>query len=135
MRADQQRVTLTVAGVSYGVFDKKSGGLSDSEELKYRKGGMGPERTFGGPGMTENVTISKIVEGAAGWAEIRALRQQRGRGACTCVVQALDDDGNAIGQPDVYTGILKSVSSPDHDSNSADAAEVTVEISTNESIG
>lgn len=134
MRQDQRRVTLTVDGVSYGVWDTKGGGTVDSEELKHRKGGMGAQRALGGPQTVENLTLAKLVEPEV-WPEIRVLRGRVGKGDCTCTEQPLDDDGNAFGPPDVYTGKLKSVKSPDHDANSADAAMVELEISTNGTVG
>jgi hypothetical protein len=135
MRKDQRRVTVSVAGFAAGVFDTKTGGAIDSEELKHRSGGMGPQKARGGPITVENVTLTREVDQAE-WALMREhFLRGVGKADVTVTDQPLDVDGNAFGQPLVYTGKLKRVMPPEHDANAADLAELEIEISTDGTVG
>jgi hypothetical protein len=134
-REDQYAVTVSVAGVSLGTFDKLSGGELDSEETKYRPGGMGAEVALGGPKTVSNVTVSRIysLDGDHA-ANLASLKAAIGKGAVTITKQPLDADGNAYGSPVVYNGILKNVKLPDHDSQSNDPGMLELEVSTNATV-
>ena len=134
-RSDQYSVSLIVGGTNLGVWDSLSGGTADSDESKHRAGGLGPEKALGGAPTTENVTVARLYDLNRDHANYHWLLGQRGRGSATVVKQPLDLDGNAFGRPVVYTGIVKSVQAPEHDSTSSDPGMITVEISTDASIG
>lgn len=129
-RQDQHAVSLIIDGVNLGIFDTRSGGAAGSEEVKHRPGGMGAQRAHGGPPTIENLTLTReyideIEEPRRLWLEGR-----RGKGRAVVVDQHLDVDGNAFGRPEVFTGILLSVKTPEHDSNSGDLGMLEIEVST-----
>ena len=134
-REDQYAVTVTVNGVSLGTFDKLSGGEIDSEETKYRPGGMGSEVALGGPRTTSNVTVSRIYSLDADHSvNLPTLKASVGKAQVTVSKQPLDVDGNAYGSPVVYQGVLKNVKLPDHDSVSNDPGMLELEVSTNATV-
>lgn len=128
-RADQYAVTVTVDGRAIGTFDTFSGGEVDSEETKYRPGGMAAQVSLGGPVNVGNVTVGRLYDGVRDDELVPWLRSRIGKGAATVTRQPLDTDGNVFGRPWVYTGVLKMLTVPDHDSNSADAAMLELEVS------
>jgi hypothetical protein len=95
---------------------------------------MGPQITLGGSQTVENVTLSKMLDGDEHQAA-KDWFNRRGKATVTITKQPLDVDGNAYGPPTVYTGILKGVNLPDVDAQGSDAAMVSIEVSTNGSIG
>lgn len=128
-RADQYNVTASLDGTSLGTFDKLSGGEIDSEEFKYRPGGMAPQVSLGGSKMVSNVTISRLFIQARDLPLVPTLIARVGKGDVVITKQALDVDGNPFGKPLVYQGKLKTFTPPDHDSESNDAALFTLEVS------
>lgn len=136
-RADTFEVTVHVQNVLHpnkimlncGVWDKRSGGRKDSEELKYPPGGMRPEISLGGRSTTENVTVSRNYRLVRDHQDLSGiLLAGVGKARMTVTQQPLDLDGNAFGRPSVWSGTLKSVSLPEHDSESNDAAMVELEM-------
>lgn len=127
---NQYDVRLTVDGRNLGTWDKKSGGAIDSEETKYRPGGMAPERSLGGVRTVANVTLERLYELARDHDTIPWLISRVGRGACVVTQQPLDVDGNAYGRPITYQGTLKTVTPPEPDSTANDPSMIAVEIST-----
>ena len=128
MRQDQFNVTVKVADRQLGTFSKMSGGEADSEETKFKPGGMAPHLSLGGSREIGNVTVSRL-EDTATLANMKWLIGQVGKAACTVTKQPLDKDGNAYGDPLVYTGVLKTVKPAEHDASSSDASELELEIS------
>lgn len=134
-REDQHQTTVTVDGVPLGVFDTIDGGEADSEETKYRPGGMAEEISLGGRGTISNVTLGRLYELARDHDTIRWLMARRGKARATVTRQPLDVDGNAFGRPFVYTGTVKTVTLPKGDSNSNNAAVWTMVVSTEGNVG
>lgn len=128
-RADTWAVSLFIEGIDFGLFDVKEGGDVDSEETKYKPGGMRPPVTLGGSRTTENVTIRRNYRLGRDHIESDRLFNWAGNANCEVHQQPLDHDGNAWGKPIIYRGKLKRFSPPDHDSNSNDAAMLEIEIS------
>jgi hypothetical protein len=128
MRADQFNVTAVIDGKNLGTFDKLSGGEVDSEETRYRPGGLGKPISLGGAITVNNVTISRLFDLAREQAIIHWLISRAGKGKMTINKQPLDVDGNVYGRPLVYTGKLKQVTPPEHDSESSDAALLELEM-------
>lgn len=142
MRQDQFRVTVSYRNargewIQTGVWDKFSGGEADSEETKYKPGGMGQERSLGGSQTVSNVTVTRLYDIVErdDHTLARTLRAGRGKYLMSVSKQPLDADGNAFGRPDVYTGMLKRVKTPDHDSETSSAGTWELEISSVGSIG
>jgi hypothetical protein len=133
MRQDQWSNTVTIDGQSMGVWDTLSGGGSDSEETKYKPGGMQPEVSLGGSKSIGNLTLSRLCD-RADWGYMSSLMNKTGSAKCVVSRQPLDADGNPWGQPMVYGGILKAVMPGDTDSNSSGAQIWDIEISTEGSV-
>lgn len=134
-RQDQHLTTVAVDGTDLGVFDTFSGGNVDSEETKYRAGGLQPEVALGGSVTVENVTVGRLYQLDRDHNISHWLMSRAGKGRVTITRQPLDVDGNVFGRPHVYTGILKAVTTPDQDSNSSDPSVLELEVSTNGTVG
>lgn len=136
MRTNQFDVTVAVNGRNLGTFDKMSGGAGGSEETKYRPGGMGPEKSYGGRTTRDNITISRVYDQDRNdMVTLRWLDGLRGKAVVSVSRQPLDKEGNRFGKPDVYNGILLSCTPPEHDSNGSDPAMFELTISTFGEIG
>lgn len=133
-RQDQYAVSVAIDGQDTGVWDKMSGGEVDSEELKYRPGGMASQVSLGGSVTVGNVTLSRLYVLDRDHVSVKGWISRVGKAAVTVTKQPLDVDGNAFGQPIVYTGKLKRVTPPEHDSESNDAGMVEIEVSTSGSV-
>jgi hypothetical protein len=131
-REDQYNVTaeVTYAGrtETLGTFDKFSGGEMDSEEAKYYPGGMQQVISLGGRVSVGNVTISRLYDLARDHPLVGWLMGGCGKAAFTVTKTSLTVDATAVEHPLVYTGTLKAVTPPDHDSESNDAALIALEM-------
>mgnify|MGYP000981747695 CR=1 FL=1 len=131
-REDQYNVTVRIEGLAnpnLGTFDTFSGGEVDSEETKYRPGGMAAQVSLGGSKSVGNVTVSRLYDLSRDHPIVAALIALAGRANMTVTKQPLNVDGSASGAPLVYTGKLKAVTPPDHNSESSDAAMIELEMS------
>lgn len=133
MRQDQWSNTVTIDGTPLGVWDTFDGGASDSEETKYKPGGMQPEISLGGSRSFSNLTLSRLLD-RADWEFMRDLMNRTGKATCVVSRQPLDTDGNPWGRPLTYRGVLKAVTPGGTDSNSSDALTWEIEISTEGSV-
>jgi hypothetical protein len=116
------RVTLTVDGRNCGVFSKREGGGTTSDDTKYRRGGGEPKKALGGDVDVDEVKLTGLQE-LVTRDLIKWLRTRVGKGAAVVKEQPLDADGKAWGKPDVWTGKLSGVASAEVDVNGSDAAE------------
>lgn len=132
-REDQYNVTVSASysGTTkdLGTFDKLTGGEIDSEESKFRPGGLKEQISLGGSRSVSNVNVSRLYDlardhGNAGW-----LIGGVGKADVVVTKQPLDVDGNAYGRPIIYKGKLKKFTPPDHDSESSNAAMFELEVS------
>lgn len=128
-REDQFSVSVVVDGRNLGVFDTKTGGEVDSEELKYRPGGMAQQVSLGGFVNVGNVTVGRLFDLSRDLPNVPFLNNRVGKADVNAVVQHLDVDGNPFGKPYSYSGKLKQFTLPDHNSQSSDAALFELEIS------
>lgn len=133
-REDQYSVILSIDGVDYGVWDKMSGGGVESEEVKFRPGGMGSQISLGGSKAVSNITLSRLYSLTRDHPLVPTLMAKAGKGSCIVTKQPLDLDGLAVGIPLTYSGKLMNVTPPDHDSESSDPAMIELEISTDGSV-
>lgn len=132
----QYSVTASVQGYGpLGVFDTMTGGETDSTDTKHHPGAMGPEEPLGGPATTSNVVISRNFKFARDRQLRHQLRPLCGKRNLTIKKQPLDVDGHPIGNPEVFTGVLKRIQTPEPDSDSGDMAMVEIEQSTGELVG
>ncbi|NAZ73853.1 hypothetical protein GTQ99_00210 [Kineococcus sp. T13] len=115
-------------------FDTFTGSGVTSDPVKRRRGGMGPQRAYGAPSSTEDVTVSKPYEDAD--VELRRYMYSRvGKARVVISKQALDLDGNAFGRAEVYTGILSGVTPGEVDSDSNEVEMWEAMISVDGSVG
>ena len=128
-RQDQYAIAVAIDGADTGIWDKKSGGEMDSEETKYKPGGLAGTITLGGSVTPGNLTVSRIFDLNRDLPAVKGWLNRVGRAGVTVTVQSLDVDGNAFGAPIVYTGKLKMVTPPEVDSESSDAGMVEIEVS------
>jgi hypothetical protein len=120
-RSDMWLVTVQVDGVGdLGVFDKRTGGDVDSDEQKYRPGGMAPPVSLGGAVTMNNVVLERNYVLERDHPIIHQLLSLAGIAAISCAAQPLDLNRVPFGRPIVETGKLKNVAWPDHDSTSSD---------------
>jgi hypothetical protein len=129
MRKDQHRVTVIVDGKNLGVFDVLTGGETDSDELKYRPGGMAPVISLGGVVTVGQLIVSRIYKLQRDHLQVHWLLGRVGKGNVVVNKAVLDPDGNVFGKPLVTKGVLKRVTPPEVDSNATgDAAIIELEI-------
>jgi hypothetical protein len=133
MRMDQWSNTVVIDGRPFGVWDTLDGGESDSEETKYRPGGMKPQVSLGGSRSIGNLTLSRLLS-RPDWTYARSLMSRTGQAKCVVSRQPLDTDGNPWGTPLTYRGTLKTVTPGGSDSNSSDAQTWEIVISTEGSV-
>lgn len=126
-REDQYNVSVVVDGVNLGTFDGMTGGEITADSTKFRPGGMGKQKSLGGPVQVENVTVSRNYELERDHNLNPFLIGRIGKGDGTIIKQPLDVDGNAFGKPTVWTGKLQRYALPDHDSESTDAGMLELE--------
>lgn len=135
-RQDQYRVNVSytdAAGKTVKIdesFDKVSGGAVDSEETKYKPGGMQPQISLGGSINVDNVTVSRLYRLDRDLDVVADLKSRVGKGTVTVTKQQLNVDGEDVGTPIVWTGKLKRISFPDMDSESSAAGLFEIEVST-----
>ena len=128
-RQDTYSVGVAIDGVDHGVWDKMTGGEVDSDETKYKPGGMQPEVSLGGSKSVGNITISRLYDLDRDHTVIKTLLSSAGTAEVTVTKQPLDVNAVPYGAPLVYTGKLKQVTPPEVDSESSDAGLVEIEVS------
>jgi hypothetical protein len=127
-RSDQYEVTVTVEGLgALGVFDTFKGGEVDSDEQKYRPGGMGDPVSLGGSVTMGNVTVTRNYKLERDHPIIHTLMSLAGRAIIWAVKQPLDIYKVPYGRPLIYQGKIKMVKAPEHDSTSSDPAMLEIE--------
>lgn len=127
-RQDTYSVNVRIGGTNYGVFDKMTGGEVDSEEFKYKPGAMAPPVSLGGTKTVTNVIVSRLYRLERDHDRAQTLINMTGKASVTISKQPLDVDGNAYGSPIVYTGTLKRVGFPEHDSESNNPGMLEIEV-------
>lgn len=126
-RQENAIITASVDGRVLGVFEDRTGGISDSASTTYPLGGMGKRRALGGRAEVTNVIVVRIfdiqAQGYIGW-----LRGRAGKGVMIVKEQPCDDEGNPEGPLETWTGVLKSVHPNDRKSDGGAAAQLTLEM-------
>lgn len=128
-RQDTFVVRLTIDGVSWGVWDKKTGGDLDSETTTYYPGNMAEQTDLGGRATAQNVTLQRNYDRFDDHDRANILLAGAGKAKCTVGQRPLDENENEYGKTIMWNGRLKRVLMPDVDSESSSAAMVEVEIS------
>jgi hypothetical protein len=126
-REDTWLVSLSVDGRDLEIWDRWSGGEIDSDESKYRPGGMAAEISLGGTRTVGNITLGRDYDYLRDHPLLPWLISKVGAGRATIGRQPLDMNGSPQGAALTYTGTLKTVTPPDIDSMSNDAAILELE--------
>ena len=127
-RQDMFVVRLTVAGNTFGIWDKKTGGELDSEDVKYYPGGMNDVVSLGGRTNPGNITLQRLYDRKDDHDRINTLLNGVGKALVSVSQRPMDLNGQGYGKPVIWTGKLKRVLVPDVDSEATSAALVEVEI-------
>jgi hypothetical protein len=126
-REDTWLITASVDGRDLGVFDTSSGGELDSEESKYKPGGMAGEISLGGTRTYGNLTITRYCDRVRDWPLIKWLAGRGGAGRGAIGITPLSPLGERAGEPLTYSGTLKTTTPPEIDSTGGDAAMISLE--------
>jgi hypothetical protein len=127
-REDTWLVSLSIDGRDLEVWDTLDGGEIDSDESKYRPGGMSAEISLGGTRTIGNITLGRNYDYLRDHPMLSWLVARVGAGRCVIGRQPLDLNRIPQGSPTTYTGTLKTVTPPGVDSMSNDAAVIELEI-------
>jgi hypothetical protein len=127
-RQDTWIVRVSLNNSPLGVWDKKSGGSLDSDDIKYYPGGMVPPLSLGGKRTTDNVTLQRLYDRYDDHDKINTLFNAVGKGQIKISQRPMDPDGHEYGKSIQYAGTLKKVQVPDTDSESTTAAMVEIEV-------
>lgn len=127
-REDMFVIELLINNSSFGIWDKKTGGDLDSDEVTYYPGGMVDRIALGGRVLPANITLSRIYDGVEDHARINTMLNAVGKGSCKVTQNPLDVNGNRYGKKVTWSGILKKVLVPNVDSETTAAAMIELEI-------
>jgi hypothetical protein len=128
--ATKKQIRASVKGTTtdYGYFDSNAGGEADSTETKYT-GVDGVQRTSVSEVQDGNVTLAREYRRERD-AEIVKTRRQKIGETVNVIPEDKDSDGNWQQNAAPYTGVIKTITPPEGDSNSNDTAMLTIVIST-----
>lgn len=121
-REDSWLISLSLDGRDLETWDTFSGGEVDSDESKYRPGGMAAEVSLGGTRTIGEITLGREYDYLRDHPIVTWLISRVGSGRGIIGRQPLDTNGIPQGNPTTYTGTLKTVTLPDIDSMSNDPA-------------
>lgn len=127
-RKDMFRASLSIDGEDWGIWDSRSGGRRVANGTTFKPGNMAPQRSLGGTPSVETITMERNYVLEVDRPRLGRLLAKVGNGRCVVKQLDLDPDGNAFGQPTVWTGKLESVTPPEHDSQSQDVAMLAIEV-------
>jgi len=128
-RQDTFSVIVQLNGNTLGVWDKKTGGELDSDDIKYYPGAMAKVQSLGGRVTPGNLVLQRLYDRQDDHDKINTLFNAVGRGKVKVTQRPLDLDGNGYGKRIVWTGKLKRVNVPDADSEATAAALIEIEVS------
>lgn len=123
--------TLVFGGRAYdmGIWDKRTGGAADSDDVKYHPGAMAQQVSLGGRAINDNVTIQRLYDRIDDHDQIQLLINARGKGRWSVSQRPMDQEGNPYGKAITWIGTLKRVLVPEPDSESTSAAMIEIEVS------
>jgi len=111
--------------LEFGIWDTRSGGEIDSDERLYYPGGMLPPYSLGGRPTPNQMTIARNYRigrdhmGTAGPPGVQTLIDAVGVSRVIVTVFPMDRFKNQSSRAIVWTGTLKTVNLPEHNSESA----------------
>lgn len=126
-KSAQRQFLVKVAGID-GYFATKSGGNVSSDTNKVYDGGDVTPYVMAGPAEAENVTVGRPYDPVRDGDLLSRLRTRVGRETFTVSITPTDRDLVVVGGPTVYPdALLVSVSEPEADAGSGDAAMFELE--------
>jgi hypothetical protein len=138
-RVDQAYVVVSVTyrgeTRDLGVFNGLDGGEATAEDTKVRRGGTRIQRALGGPRSVGNITLTRDYDLARDHNNIHWLYNATGAARVTAQHFFTDDNDNPYGRPMIYTGVLIRSTKPPHNIDSADVANLELEVSCDGSVG
>jgi hypothetical protein len=125
----QANVTLSKTGRDDGTWAGRTGGEVDRNVSDYYPGGMQPAKKLFAVPTTGDVTVRKLLADLTD-DDVRALlADQNTDTVYSAVQQRLNAANSPKGASFAWKGNVKTVTLPEHDSSSSDAAEITVVLS------
>ena len=124
MNQSDSLITVTIDGKPIGIFDSRTGGEVDADGLAVRHTGEGLKLAATRRFTVGDITVSREKERDRDHALAQQLKTRVGKAKMVVSDQPLDEDGNAWGKPDIWTGILKTVNGGDSSADSTDAKEL-----------
>lgn len=124
----QERVTVVVGGRDLGVWSTFAGGENDADNQIDHPGGMAQQETYGGLATRGDITVTRVYKLERDHPLVKFLDQQAGIGRCVVTRTMLSPDRTPSGDPIGFTGVLKTFTHPDSDSNSSDKKMVSLTI-------
>jgi hypothetical protein len=128
LRQDQATISVPVLPVQLPFVKSWAtleGGDLESEDTKTRPGGMLGQVNLGGPTTRSDATVMRPYT-AELHPYIVALEEIAGQGVMNITYTILNAVGQTIGPVVTLTGLLKSVTRPNFDSNATGAAMLTL---------
>lgn len=113
-----------------GIWDKRTGGAADSDDVKYYPGAMAPQKSLGGRAVNDNIVLMRNYDRIDDHDSIQFLLNAVGKGRIGASQRPINQEtGIAYGKAITWTGVLKRVLVPEPDSESTSAAMIEIEIS------
>lgn len=134
-RKDQSAITVTIDGENTGIWEMKSGGGVDSDETLIYPGARQAPVALGGKQLPEQITLTRTYDLDRDQPKIKIWMNRAGKASVIVKDQSLDADDNAFGNPLVQKGRLKTVNPADRDSTDSGAAQVSIVVSVDGSVG
>jgi hypothetical protein len=138
-REDQAYVVVSVTyrgeTRDLGVFNALDGGEATSDDTKVRRGGTRTQRALGGPRSIGNITVTRDYDLARDHNNIHWLYNATGGARVVAQHFFTDDNDLPYGRPVIYTGVLIRSTKPPHNIDSADVANLELEISCDGNVG
>src|SRR3954468_15769537 len=98
-REDTWLISLSIDGRDLEVWDRWSGGEIDSDESKYRPGGLASEISLGGTRTVGNITLGRNYDTLRDHPMLPWLVSRVGAGRCVIGRQPLDFNAVPQGSP------------------------------------
>src|SRR5215471_5040468 len=93
-RQDTFIIRVELNHVPMGIWDKKTGGALDSDDVKYYPGGMADPISLGGKRTTDNVTLQRNYDRVDDHTHIQAWIDAVGKGLVSIHQTPMDADKN-----------------------------------------
>jgi hypothetical protein len=120
--------------IDWGVWDTKTGGDLDSEDRLYYPGAMMPPYSLGGRISPQAITLTRNYRIQRDHYHLQKLLDGVGKSNCQVQQFAMDKYGLTHAPAIVWTGTLKTVTPPEHNSeSSSDPAMISVVITVDSS--